>query len=57
MTSVHQHIKKRKIRRAFDRAADSYDEAAVLQNEVCQRLLEKLEYIRLSPRLILDAGA
>jgi len=28
----------------------------VLQKEVCSRLLEKLEYIKLSPRLILDAG-
>ena len=51
-----QKISKRKIRRAFDRAADSYDAAAVLQKEVCGRLLEKLEYIKLSPQLILDAG-
>jgi len=53
---VHQHISKRKIRRAFDRAADSYDDAAVLQQEVCGRLLQRLEYIRLSPRRMLDAG-
>ena len=52
-----QYISKRKIRRAFNRAADSYDDAAVLQQEVCSRLLEKLDYIKLSPRLILDAGA
>lgn len=56
MSAAQQHISKQKIRRAFDRAANSYDEAAVLQKEVCCRLLEKLEYIRLSPRLILDAG-
>ncbi len=56
MSTAQQTISKRKIRRAFDRAADSYDEAAVLQKEVCSRLLEKLEYIKLSPRLILDAG-
>ncbi len=53
---TQQHISKHKIRRAFDRAANSYDAAAVLQKEVCRRLLEKLDYIRLSPRLILDAG-
>jgi len=51
-----QYISKQKIRRAFDRAAASYDDAAVLQKEVCSRLLEKLDYIKLSPHLILDAG-
>jgi malonyl-CoA O-methyltransferase len=56
MPTAQQTISKRKIRRAFDRAADSYDEAAVLQKEVCSRLLEKLEYIKLSPQLVLDAG-
>lgn len=56
MSIAQQTISKQKIRRAFDRAADSYDEAAVLQKEVCSRLLEKLEYIKLSPQLILDAG-
>ena len=56
MSDARQHISKQKIRRAFNRAADSYDDAAVLQKEVCGRLLEKLEYIRLSPQTILDAG-
>ena len=53
---TQQSISKRKIRRAFDRAAESYDQAAVLQNEVCGRLLEKLDYIKLAPKMILDAG-
>lgn len=52
-----QHISKRKIRRAFDRAAGAYDEAAVLQQEVCNRLLQRLDCIRLSPSWVLDAGA
>ena len=57
MTSRNEQIlSKHKIRQAFDRAAESYDGAAVLQQEVCRRLLEKLEYIRLSPERILDAG-
>ena len=56
MSISQQYISKQKIRRAFDRAADSYDDAAVLQKEVCRRLLEKLDYIKLSPQLILDAG-
>ena len=56
MSIAPQYINKQKIRRAFDRAADSYDDAAMLQKEVCRRLLQKLDYIKLSPQLILDAG-
>ncbi len=46
-----------RIRNAFDKAAESYDQAAVLQKEVCKRLLQKLEVVRLSPQWILDAGS
>ncbi len=45
------------VRRAFDRAADHYEQYAVLQNEVCNRLLEKLEIVKITPEFILDAGA
>lgn len=45
------------VRRAFDRAASRYDQFAVLQNEVCKRLLEKLEIVKITPEFILDAGA
>lgn len=47
---------KRAARRAFDRAATSYDEAGVLQREIGARLLEHLEPIRIEPRRILDVG-
>ena len=50
-------IDKRAMRRAFNRAAADYDEAAVLQREVCKRMLERLEYIKLHPARILDAGS
>lgn len=50
-------IDKRWIRAAFDRAAAGYEAAAVLQREVRQRLLERLELIRLQPETVLDAGA
>ncbi len=49
-------IDKHAARRAFDRAADSYDQAAVLQRELAVRMLERLDYIRLRPRQILDLG-
>jgi malonyl-CoA O-methyltransferase len=47
---------KRDVRRAFERAASTYDEAAVLQREVCARLLEHLDPIRLAPRRVADLG-
>lgn len=50
-------IDKRQLRRAFSRAASGYDAAAVLQREVCARMLEKLDYIRLKPARLLDVGS
>jgi malonyl-CoA O-methyltransferase len=50
-------IDKKLMRRAFNRAATGYDTSAVLQREVCTRMLERLEYIRLQPERILDAGS
>ncbi len=44
-------------RRAFERASTTYDAAAVLQGEVRELLLERLELTALEPRVILDAGA
>ncbi len=50
-------IDKRAARQAFDRAAATYDGVAVLQREMASRLLERLDYVRLTPRTILDLGA
>jgi malonyl-CoA O-methyltransferase len=50
-------LDKRLARRSFDRAAATYDAAAVLQNEICRRMLARLEYIKLEPELVLDAGS
>ena len=44
------------VKRAFDRAAKDYDAHAPLQREVRERLLEKLEFVALEPRAVLDAG-
>jgi malonyl-CoA O-methyltransferase len=57
MTGLKQSIDKRQARRAFEGAAAAYDEAAALQREIADRMLERLDYIRLEPRLILDLGA
>ncbi len=48
---------KASTRRSFERAADQYDEAAVLQREVGVRLLERLDLMRLQPQRILDLGS
>ena len=50
-------IDKREVRRAFSKAATSYDAAAVLQREVCIRMLEKLDVIRIRPVRLLDVGS
>ena len=44
------------IRRSFDHAAASYDAHAVLQREVCDRLLERLDFTKLQPGRVLDVG-
>lgn len=45
------------VRRAFGRAAASYTEHAVLQREVEDRLLERLEYVSEAPLRVLDIGS
>lgn len=45
------------VRRAFDHAAASYDAHAVLQREVCDRLLARLDFMTLQPARLLDLGS
>ena len=58
MSMPHQRgFDRRALRRAFNRASDSYDAVAALQDAVRQELLERLEFFALSPRHVLDLGA
>lgn len=50
-------LDKKLIRESFDAAADNYDDVAVLQREVGQRIIERLELVKLTPQIILDVGA
>lgn len=50
-------IDKRQSRASFDRAAATYDAAAVIQREIADRSLERLDLMRLAPRTVLDVGA
>lgn len=57
-TIEHQEpFTKQQVRDAFNQSADTYDAAAILQQEVCKRLLERLDYIKAQPQVILDIGA
>ena len=55
--SSEQILDKKQLRTAFERAASSYDQAAVLQREISNRMLSRLEYIKYRPEVILDAGS
>jgi malonyl-CoA O-methyltransferase len=47
----------RRVRRAFDHAAPTYDRSAGVQSEIRARLLERLDLIRLQPTVVIDLGA
>ena len=47
----------KRVRYAFNRAAESYDEAAILQRELAGRLIERLDYMSIDPKAILNVGA
>ncbi|MDG4596042.1 MAG: methyltransferase domain-containing protein [Candidatus Contendobacter sp.] len=49
-------LDRARLRRAFERAVATYDRAAFLHREVGQRLLERLDLIKLQPETILDVG-
>ena len=57
MADPTRRIDKQHARRSFSRAADSYDEVAVLQREVGERMLNRLQLVRMRPETILDLGA
>src|SRR3970040_279579 len=49
-------LDKRRLLASFENAADTYDAAAVLQREIADRLLARLDVVRLNPKDILDVG-
>ena len=50
-------LEKQRVRASFDAAAEHYDDVAVLQREVGNRILERLDLVKLQPATILDIGA
>jgi len=57
MHSVQTSSSKQAIARNFNRAATTYDSAAIIQQEIGKRLLERLEFIKIDPTVILDLGS
>jgi malonyl-CoA O-methyltransferase len=50
-------LDKKQTQRRFEQAAVDYNSAAAVQREIGQRLLERLELIRLQPTMIMDLGS
>jgi malonyl-CoA O-methyltransferase len=46
----------RRLRRIFDRRAATFGEVAFLPREIAQRMRERLDYIKVAPSSVLDAG-
>lgn len=49
-------IDKSRVRTSFDRAAETYDAAAVLQKFVRTEMLSRLDLVSMQPKRVLDAG-
>ncbi|MEJ2116305.1 MAG: methyltransferase domain-containing protein, partial [Gammaproteobacteria bacterium] len=50
-------LNKQRISEDFSKAAKTYDAAAVVQQEICDRALERLQMLKLKPSTILDIGS
>lgn len=50
-------LERERVRAGFARAAAHYDEHAVVQARVRGQLLERLDYVRIEPSLVVDIGA
>ncbi len=50
-------IDRRAARRRFARAAQSYAAASRLEDEIAARMLARLDYVKIAPRRVVDAGS
>jgi malonyl-CoA O-methyltransferase len=55
--SQNAHKHKLALARHFNRAAQTYNQAAIIHQEVGMRLLDRLDLIKLDPGVILDLGS
>ncbi|NOX43304.1 MAG: malonyl-ACP O-methyltransferase BioC [Gammaproteobacteria bacterium] len=57
MNDKQFNLDKSLVRSSFNNAAKSYEEVAILQREIGQRLLQRLELINIQPQRVIDIGA
>jgi malonyl-CoA O-methyltransferase len=50
-------VDRARMREAFDRASRSYEATAVLQARVREELIQRLDTLRVTPRVVLDLGS
>ncbi len=49
-------LDKRRVRQSFDRAAQTYDKTAVLQKQIADEMVSRLDIIKIQPTMIIDVG-
>lgn len=49
-------VDEQRVRRGFDRVAALYEAHAGVEREIGRRLLERLDYVRIEPSVVLDLG-
>ena len=50
-------LERRSVQRSFSDAARDYDESAILQARVRDELLDRLQWVRIEPAVVLDLGS
>ncbi len=53
---MKKQFKKKSIASGFDKAAGTYDDAALLQGDIRKELLQRLEYFAINPKRVVDLG-
>jgi malonyl-CoA O-methyltransferase len=51
-----QKIEPKLVSKRFDRASETYDEAAAVNFEIGERLIARLDYTKIEPKWVLDLG-
>lgn len=47
---------KQQLIRSFNKAANHYDSIAILQRETADRMMQRLQWVKIKPQIILDLG-
>jgi malonyl-CoA O-methyltransferase len=56
-TETKYALNNSQIAKSFNKIASHYDQVAILQREVAHRLVERLDYIKLHPEIIVELGS